>query len=514
MQFVGDDILKTELSIDKKVTVQGEIGENITYTIYENGYMKIFGKGEMYKDVNNIFSDDMKKKVTFILFESHNNEFMNIGKLAFDGFANVTAVDMSCSVIEIGEYAFRGCKRLGRVFVPECVEIIGNGAFSKCDNLRKAVIGNGVRCMGTYLFEECYALEELTLPYAGRTREGMSYNSSQEYTNYETVKSLFASGISFNGYAINRIIVTGGVCIPKDAFSNISSLECVELPDTIMEIGDFAFRGCGNLTEITIPVNVKRIGSSAFGFCFSLKNIDIPDSVEYIDALCFTDCTDLEEIVIPDNVKMIGKEAFIGCNKLRKVVIGKNVSELGEGVFSECFSLEDLTLPYNYYESIDGEKIPLLGMNSCDQEYIGFSVKKVTVNSGEYIPKGVFSVFVLLNELILCETVKIIESGAFAGNTELEFLTICSKEISPDQLDNIDMSNLTLRCYKDSSVHRYAVEKGISYQFINDGSGNKAEVRFSDLADLSQRLMFNFKTEEFVGESTNIIFDEKDFINF
>ena len=53
------------------------------------------------------------------------------------------------------------------------------------------------------------------------------------------------------------------------------NLTYVNLPDTLISIGNYAFYGCTALPEITLPAGVTSIGFSAFGRCSSLQYIRI-----------------------------------------------------------------------------------------------------------------------------------------------------------------------------------------------------------------------------------------------
>ena len=61
---------------------------------------------------------------------------------------------------------------------------------------------------------------------------------------------------------------------------------------------------------------VLAIGDSAFSGCSSLESIDIPDSVTTIGGGAFSRCSSLESIDLPDSVTTIGDEAFDGCPSL------------------------------------------------------------------------------------------------------------------------------------------------------------------------------------------------------
>ena len=56
----------------------------------------------------------------------------------------------------------------------------------------------------------------------------------------------------------------------------------ITIPNSVTEIGNYAFSYCSSLTNITIPNSVTEIGECAFSGCSSLKNITIPNNVAKI----------------------------------------------------------------------------------------------------------------------------------------------------------------------------------------------------------------------------------------
>lgn len=59
----------------------------------------------------------------------------------------------------------------------------------------------------------------------------------------------------------------------------------VVIPSNVVEIGEYAFNGCGGITSIVIPESVVSIGSYAFRGCSSLKSITFPNSEPLREAL-------------------------------------------------------------------------------------------------------------------------------------------------------------------------------------------------------------------------------------
>ena len=86
----------------------------------------------------------------------------------------------------------------------------------------------------------------------------------------------------------------------------------VVIPDSVTEIGNWAFSGCSGLTSIVMPNYVSKIGNSAFWGCIGLTSIVIPDSVKSIGNYAFYGCSGLKKIMIPKSTK-VGDSAFKGC---------------------------------------------------------------------------------------------------------------------------------------------------------------------------------------------------------
>jgi hypothetical protein len=59
-----------------------------------------------------------------------------------------------------------------------------------------------------------------------------------------------------------------------------------------------------------------EIADSTFSFCTSLEVIEIPDSVSSIGAEAFSGCDKLRKLFLPDSVKFIDVNAFSYCPNL------------------------------------------------------------------------------------------------------------------------------------------------------------------------------------------------------
>lgn len=96
----------------------------------------------------------------------------------------------------------------------------------------------------------------------------------------------------------------------------------------------------GSGENITIPSSidgytVTAIGSEAFLNCESIKTVEIPDSVTNIGAYAFAS-TKLIEIKLSDGVTDIGDYAFCYNYDLATVIIPNSVETIGVGAFIGC----------------------------------------------------------------------------------------------------------------------------------------------------------------------------------
>lgn len=125
--------------------------------------------------------------------------------------------------------------------------------------------------------------------------------------NWTIKASKFAVGIS---KSIHKLIVPEGVEIIDEVKSSNW------LYSKLCRGGLSRFKG----KEIILPSTVKKIGRMAF-WSSDITSITIPDSVEEIGDWAFSSCYFLESINIPDSVTQIGDNAFEGCGKIKQAIL-------------------------------------------------------------------------------------------------------------------------------------------------------------------------------------------------
>ena len=125
------------------------------------------------------------------------------------------------------------------------------------------------------------------------------FNDLDVYSNGDDISILRYTG---NNTKVNIPTMIGNLFVTEiewGAFYDCNHVSEINIPASVMEIGERAFNQCVSLTKINIPRGITKISKSAFSCCRSLIAIDIPDSVTKIENNAFSGCRSLEKIKIP-----------------------------------------------------------------------------------------------------------------------------------------------------------------------------------------------------------------------
>ena len=123
-------------------------------------------------------------------------------------------------------------------------------------------------------------------------------------------------------------------CLGSSTFLGCKQLEHVELPGSLREIGEDAFKSCKALRAIKVPEGVEIIGLRAFWYCFQLEHVELPSSLREIRDRAFAYCKVLRAINIPQGLASLGGDTFIQCRQLIAAYVHQGV-QLGDDVFAD-----------------------------------------------------------------------------------------------------------------------------------------------------------------------------------
>lgn len=120
---------------------------------------------------------------------------------------------------------------------------------------------------------------------------------------------------------ISSIALTGKISSDdlSQALKCFPGVENLDLSDMEGELSEGAFAGMSELTVVALP-EVTEITDNMFSGCSSLQAVDIPASVVSVGDGAFKDCKSLESIKLT-GISNIGDGAFSGCENLTTITL-------------------------------------------------------------------------------------------------------------------------------------------------------------------------------------------------
>ena len=284
------------------------IGANVAnmgdYAFYGNTALKIvkFASNSMLQTVGeySFYGDSILTNI----------KLTSLGEYTFAFCDNLEEIYFNKNLTSIGDRCFYASKKLDRIEIPGFIEKIGEYAFAEIINLSTVYMHEGVKTIGNFAFADT-RVSSLYIP------STVSFIGvgivSEKYVDLniklDSNNLIYDSRERFNGIIeskTNKIIL-------GTAYSLI--------PQTVCEIGDYAYAFNKNITDITLINNIKSIGDYAYYSCANLVKFNTLDGVETIGYNAFMNCKNMTNLKIGKNVENIYSGIISGCDNLSRIVV-------------------------------------------------------------------------------------------------------------------------------------------------------------------------------------------------
>lgn len=429
--------------------------------------------------------------------------------------------------------------------VVEGISYIGQYAFCDCSCIESVEIQSGVETIGAYAFEGCSNLEKIILRSDIVIEEAINYvdwyndlnylaraSSTSFYGCFSGCEKIKTAGPIGGGYDY-EFSWTEKIC--DGAFSGLSNLQNVELPESITRIGRWSFAGCTHLETIDLPEEITEIGLFAFFGCAGLTSIVLPDKLITLDVGTFSNCTELNSIMLPGKLTSIGGVCFYNCCNLKEISFNKTLVSIGEFAFEKCISLNRIILPdtvktigdrafgsctaleyFKYPKNLRNNETEVTGhpydfldgiVENCPKLKTsgplggGYDVE---YDQNEIIPRGFFANG-FLKEVNISSSIRIVEEDAFG--TWLGFLDCNRSVIIEEGTETIErqralFDNLYLplsvkkigiiEVYPSSTDKGFPTSVNVYYPGSEEDFKNVEIEKFSDGSDWTETVSLHF----------------------
>ena len=440
-------------------------GDNLTWSVDENGLMKISGTGAM-KDYESASDTPWYYVRSSIKAIAIDEGVTSIGKNAFGDAMNLLMAQIPESVEEIGLYSFAGTEKLTDIYYGGTQEKWDRmneamteleASYVKCDSGRGNVIAGGTCGDGAaWMVDEAYSLViggtgyVSSEPWSGMKDsikeiiigDGITEMNDYILQIYKNVEAV-TIGKNMNSFDVMPAMFNGAYSL-KTLYWNATNLEELKTIDSyygaflkdagrdsggfdiifgdgVLEINN-AFKNTMYINKVFIPASVKAV---------NIPKKDIKEvHIESLDAWCSIDFSSDRvnpisngcglyiggellrgDITIGENTNAVSDYAFMNYPYITGVTLTDNVTAVGEKAFYGCSELATFTA---------GDALEVIGeyaFGGCEKLSL---IEIMNVGSiGAYAFVGCTSI----EEVELGKDVTEITQGCFSGCNALKTVT-------------------------------------------------------------------------------------------
>ena len=387
-----------------------------------------------------------------------------IESCAFADCVLLQSIELKNSVDSIGSFAFAYCRCLSNVSL-QSVRYIDNDAFSY-SQIEELNLPEGLAFIGESIADGS-PLRTVRLPQSVYTIDPSAFEDDSELPDGEYITFYVPHNSCAENYCLenNRVIEYTDKCTQNQESTDTNDYETYEDYNVTVDLSDF---------DICDGVLKKYTGNAAM--------VDVPENVVEIGEFAFNRCESVQSIFLPMSVTKIGECAFRSCSKLATVAISPAVTEIGDDIFEKSPNARIAAFPETYAEQYAQENgIPYKILNddddfeiNDDNVLIKYKGSDQRVDIPDHVTTiGDFAFNRCTDVSLVCipSSVESIGDCAFRGCTNLQgvYVPESVKFIDDDAFEKCP--NLVgLLVEPDSYAEQYASEHGIHFEYTDDNN--------------------------------------------
>lgn len=380
----------------------------------------------------------------------------------------------------ICDYVFAGCSRISSIAFPDGLTTVGNYAFYNCTRLETVANTESLTAVGDYAFCDCSSLKSITT-------DNLIFIGENAFAGCSLLKSFTVSENS-DLYSTDEY----GVLFNKDKTVLIqyplgSERTSYEIPDSVTEICDDAFRGSCYLESITVSENNGSFLSDEHGVLYNKdktrlvfypegkegNRYEIPASVRYVDVRSIqangylSDLSvngDNEYFVSEDGVLFSKDKSVLVCypsNKLEKLYL---IPETVTTISSYAFVIKNNEMSVSIPKSVTVlEKYAIDTYYSFNNIYFGGSEEewKALVEQNQ---QEIYSYRIFYNEQIIRDNCGLIYyiNEDLSASVLLADETVKGDFVIPSTLGGCPVYRIEAGAFAFSQVTSVVIPEGIT----------------------------------------------------
>lgn len=164
-------------------------------------------------------------------------------------------------------------------------------------------------------------------PIALKTEEVGSFNGGERYMviSINSSRSETLTDIDDHGYEYDYLYTT---FVKLGKIHTIPPYTIVAHDKSLCSIINYT----GTEAKVIIPWKldekmVVAINANVFQNNSTIEEIQIPSLVGELGSCFFKDCSSLTKVTIPNSIREISSDAFLGCSKISRIMIGRKAYE-------------------------------------------------------------------------------------------------------------------------------------------------------------------------------------------